>query len=66
MCFNAGAQLTASGGLTYEWRNYNNTYTSTEQSPVVNPQEDDGYIVSIFDFNGCAKKDTINIRVIPE
>jgi hypothetical protein len=32
---------------------------------VVNPKEDDGYIVSIFDFNGCAKKDTINIRVIP-
>jgi hypothetical protein len=65
MCFNAGAQLTATGGLTYEWRNYNRTYSSTEQSPVVNPKEDDGYIVSIFDFNGCAKKDTINIRVIP-
>ena len=65
MCFNAGAQLTATGGLTYEWRNYNRTYSSTEQSPVVNPEEDDGYIVSIFDFNGCAKKDTINIRVIP-
>jgi hypothetical protein len=65
MCFNTGAQLTATGGVAYEWRNYNRTYTSVEQSPSVNPKEDDGYIVSIFDFNGCAKKDTVNIRVIP-
>lgn len=65
MCFNAGTQLTATGGVAYEWVNFNRTYTSSEQSPVVNPEEDDGYIVSIIDFNGCAKKDTVNVRVIP-
>lgn len=66
MCFHAGTQLTASGGVSYEWRNVNNTFTSTEQSPVVNPEKDERYIVSIIDFNGCVKKDTVNIRVIPE
>lgn len=65
MCFNAGAELIATGGVSYQWRNFNNTYTSTEQSPIVNPEEDDGYIVSIADFNGCIKQDTVNIRVVP-
>lgn len=65
MCFNAGTQLTATGGVAYEWINYNRTFSSTEQSPLVNPTEDEMYIVSIIDFNGCAKKDTVHVRVIP-
>jgi len=65
MCFNAGTQLTATGGFTYSWINFDRTYSSNEQSPFINPTEDEVYIVSIADFNGCIKKDTVNIRVIP-
>ncbi|MCW5912332.1 MAG: gliding motility-associated C-terminal domain-containing protein [Cyclobacteriaceae bacterium] len=65
MCFGAGTRLTATGGVAYEWINYNRTFSTTDQSPVVNPAEDEDYIVSIFDFNGCSKKDTVHVRVIP-
>ncbi|MBX2896231.1 MAG: gliding motility-associated C-terminal domain-containing protein [Cyclobacteriaceae bacterium] len=65
MCFNAGTQLTATGGFTYSWINYNRTFTSNEQAPHVNPADDEVYIVTIADFNGCVKKDTVHVRVIP-
>ena len=65
MCFAAGTRLIASGGVTYRWQNWDKTFTSTLASPLVNPTEDDGYVVSIIDAIGCVKKDTVNIRVVP-
>ncbi len=35
------------------------------QLHVVNPEVDTQYFVTITDLNGCVKKDTVNIRVIP-
>ncbi len=65
MCFDAGARLVATGGVTYKWENWDNSFTSTLPTPLVNPKEDDGYRVTITDANGCVKKDTVNIEVIP-
>jgi len=65
MCFDAGARLIATGGVTYKWVNWDKTFTSTLASPLINPIEDDGYVVSIADAIGCIKKDTVNIRVVP-
>ncbi len=65
MCFDAGARLVATGGLTYQWQNWDKTFTSTQASPLVNPVKDDGYRVTIADVNGCIKIDTVNITVIP-
>ncbi len=65
MCFDAGARLVAVGGTSYQWENWDKTFKSTEQSPLVNPTKDDGYVVTIADAIGCVKKDTINIEVVP-
>lgn len=65
MCFDAGARLIATGGAMYMWENWDKSFTSTLASPLVNPQKDDGYVVTITDANGCVKKDTVNIEVIP-
>jgi len=65
MCFDAGARLIATGGLSYTWKNWDKTFESTEASPLVNPKEDDGFLVTIDDSNGCIKTDTVNIEVVP-
>lgn len=65
MCFNAGTQLTAGGGVNYQWKNKTNSFTSAQPSPFVNPTESDTYFVTITDSNGCVKKDTVNVRVVP-
>ncbi len=65
MCFDAGTRLIATGGVTYEWENWNKTFKSNEASPAINPTEDDGFVVTIGDAIGCTKIDTVNIKVIP-
>lgn len=65
MCFDAGTRLIATGGVTYQWENWDKTFKSSEASPKINPVEDDGYVVTIGDAIGCTKKDTVNIKVIP-
>lgn len=65
MCINAGTRLTASGGVNYQWKNFTKTFTSTEQNPLVNPSEDENYVVTITDANGCIRIDTLFIHVIP-
>lgn len=65
MCFDAGTRLIATGGNDYQWRNWNGSFTSSEASPLINPTEDDGYVVTISDLNGCIKLDTINVKVVP-
>lgn len=65
MCFDAGTRLVASGGVTYKWENWDKSFQSAEASPYINPKEDDGYVVTITDFNGCSVKDTTQVRVIP-
>lgn len=65
MCFDAGTRLIATGGVTYQWENWDKTFKSNEASPAINPTEDDGYVVTIGDAIGCTKKDTVNIKVIP-
>jgi PKD repeat protein len=65
MCFNAGAQLQASGGGVYQWTASDNTLTSGQANPFVNPTKDTNYFVTITDQHGCVTKDTIKVKVIP-
>jgi len=64
MCFNAGTRLIAGGGVTYNW-SANGTVVSNAATPLVNPESDTKYFVSITDQNGCVVKDTVNVSVIP-
>lgn len=65
MCFDFGTRLIASGGVSYSWTSKDNTFTSTQPTPEINPKEDATYYVTVVDVNGCIKKDTVNIKVIP-
>ncbi len=65
ICFNAGTTLVASGGANYQWTTTDNSFSSTVANPAVNPQKNTDYFVTITDVNGCVKKDTVDVVVIP-
>ena len=65
MCEGSGFQLTASGGVHYTWKSEDGTFTSTKQSPVVQPAKPTNYFVTVVDANGCTKKDTLTVGVTP-
>jgi CHU_C Type IX secretion signal domain/PKD domain len=65
MCFDAGTTLIAGGGVDYQWKTADNSFKSNQPLPSVNPKEKTTYYVSITDINGCTKKDTLNVRVVP-
>jgi PKD repeat protein len=64
ICFGAGVQLIAGGGIQYSWST-SRSIVSDQASPSVNPENDSDYYVSIIDQNGCLKKDTVRINVTP-
>jgi PKD repeat protein len=65
MCYNAGTQLTAGGGVTYQWIASDKSFTSSQAIPTVNPKLTTPYFISVTDVNGCIIKDTVNVRVVP-
>ncbi|MFM9840191.1 MAG: PKD domain-containing protein [Cyclobacteriaceae bacterium] len=64
VCISDGAQLFAGGGIDYQWKASDNSFTSNSPTPKVLPKKNTSYFVSITDANGCAKKDTVNIMVL--
>lgn len=65
VCEGKSFQLTASGGIIYNWTNEDGTFSSSEQSPVINPIRSDSYYVTVVDANGCSKTDTLELSFIP-
>jgi PKD repeat protein len=65
ICFNAGTQLVASGGVSYEWITTDHSFSSTNAQPAINPTATTTYFVTITDLHGCVVKDTVNVKVIP-
>lgn len=60
LCFGASYQLSGTGGVQYDW--------STEHgkiSPWVSPQDTTQYFVTITDSDGCIKRDTVQLNVVP-
>jgi hypothetical protein len=65
VCDGSSLQLTASGGITYTWTSSDGSFSSSEQSPVVQPTVPTSYFVTVVDANGCSKTDTVNVGVTP-
>ncbi len=65
MCNDAGTTLVAGGGGSYIWKDTKGEFTSSLTSPVINPKDTTRYFVTITDVNGCIKKDTVDIKVVP-
>jgi hypothetical protein len=65
MCKDATTHLVAGGGTAYAWTDKQGLFTSSLASPLINPEDTTRYFVTIVDVNGCVKKDTVDIRVVP-
>jgi PKD repeat protein len=67
VCDGNNFQLTANGGVgaSYSWSSKDGTFTSSEQSPSVQPARATTYYVTVVDANGCSKTDTLNLGIIP-
>jgi CHU_C Type IX secretion signal domain/PKD domain len=66
ICQDATTQITASGGGTYVWKDADGKFNSTLASPQVAPTVTTTYYVTITDVNGCIKKDTVVLKVVPK
>ena len=64
ICEGSTFQLSASGGDVYEWSSDDNTFTSSNPSPVVQPASTTQYKVTVTDENNCIRKDTVQVRVV--
>jgi hypothetical protein len=58
-------QLTATGGIQYQWVSEDGVFQSNQQRPTVNPQDTTRYMVTITDGDGCVKTDTVQVNVVP-
>jgi gliding motility-associated-like protein len=66
LCEGSSYTLRASGGTQYQWTSSDSTYNSRIPEPNVSPVDTTTYFVFISDANGCTKKDTVTLNVIPK
>lgn len=65
VCEGNSFQLTANGGVSYNWTNEDGAFSSLQQSPMVQPSMATSYFVTVVDANGCSKTDTLTVEVTP-
>lgn len=65
LCFGDELTLMASGGTSYQWISADSTFSSNERTPVVSPDQNTTYYVTMTDANGCDGADTVFVEVIP-
>ena len=68
ICFGQDAQLTASGGTSYQWTPV--IYLSNASIPnpqVIKPQQSTQYSLSVTDANGCKSlvNDIVSVNIVP-
>ena len=63
ICRSESIQLSASGGISYEWFPKSNIDDAYIFNPTVSPEVTTQYSVVVTDINGCDKTETINVEV---
>ncbi len=63
VCEGNSFKLTASGGVSYSWTSTDETWSSSQQFPMVKPNIETSYFVTVVDANGCSKTDTLNLGI---
>lgn len=66
ICFGDPWRLHASGASQYNWEDAEGTFSSQEERPIVAPEDTTTYYVRMLEANGCTRKDTVQINVIPK
>ncbi|HIF14805.1 MAG TPA: PKD domain-containing protein [Bacteroidetes bacterium] len=57
-------QLSASGGLTYQWSPSTGLDDPTSSSPIASPSQTTTYTITITDQNNCTATDSVKIEVL--
>jgi hypothetical protein len=65
ICTGSSTHLTASGGTLYAWKTVDNSFTSALNEPLIAPVDTTNYYVTMTDINGCVRKDTVKVNVVP-
>lgn len=65
ICFDDAYRIQASGGVEYFWTSTDAQFSSHEQNPEVMPPDTTTYYVVLKEANGCVRKDTVTLRVVP-
>ena len=65
VCNGASLQLTASGALNFTWQPSPALSCTGCSSPVASPTVTSDFIVTGTDVNGCSRKDTVTLTVLP-
>ena len=65
LCFNDAYRLQAGGGVTYTWTSTDPAFSSQEANPVVAPADTTTYYVRLEEANGCVRRDTVTLNVVP-
>jgi gliding motility-associated-like protein len=65
-CSALQAQLTASGGTSYEWSPAINISNSFIANPVVNPLQTVTYKVRVGSTNNCFAEDSVTVKFLPD
>ena len=63
ICSGDTIQISASGGINYNWSNISFISDTSIANPNVSPSSDASYIVTVTDVNGCSSTDTVDITV---
>jgi gliding motility-associated-like protein len=66
ICFGEGKELSASGGVTYQWSPAQGLSNTASANPVASPDTTTTYNVFITDQNGCTYQDSVKVDVVPE
>lgn len=64
ICAGTPFKLSATGGTRYTWSAEDNSFTSSDPSPVVKPARTTRYFVAGEDANGCFARDTVLVVVV--
>lgn len=65
VCFGDTYELQASGGTSYTWTSTDLNFISGDPTPTVTPQDTTTYYIRLEEGNGCVRRDTVQLNVIP-
>jgi hypothetical protein len=57
--------LKATGGAVYSWTSEDSGFSSSLAQPVVSPTDTMKYYIVLTERNGCVRKDTVQLNVVP-
>jgi hypothetical protein len=65
ICEGSSTNLDATGAVVYSWKTTDNRFTATVPDPLVAPEDNTLYIVTMTDADGCVRKDSLEVKVVP-